>query len=293
MSRLVFVLISVLTGFGDLVAQGNPFDDGLLPAVRNAAGMIPGAPPTAVNALKVAYFPPPPSYVIEGYEDEFVDAVHTMFQIRYPDGWIMVDISGDREMLGKEGFSEEAFRESVDGLIGARLIITTHEHHDHVWRLTNGPNTELYAPKTMLTSEQIHTLMTAPNRPEVGLTKEQAAKFLTVGYDRFLPLAPGVVLIKAPGHTPGGQMVYVRRDDGQEILLSGDVAWQRAGIDQGLQKPEGVSIRLGEDREAIAHQLEWLRAVAGEGVAVVVFHDLALLNKQIEQGILGDGIELY
>jgi glyoxylase-like metal-dependent hydrolase (beta-lactamase superfamily II) len=120
---------------------------------------------------------------------------------------------------------------------------------------------------------------------------EQARKFLTVGYDRIYPLAPGVVLIKAPGHTPGGQMIYVRSEDGQEILLSGDVAWQKVGIDRGLQKPEGISAQLGEDREAIAQQLEWLRAVENEGVSVVVFHDLALIDQQIAQGVLGDGVE--
>ena len=126
---------------------------------------------------------------------------------------------------------------------------------------------------------------------EVGLTAEQAGKFLTVSYDRIFPLAPGVVLIKAPGHLPGGQMVYVRSENGQEVLLTGDVVWQKVGIDRGLQKPEQISAQMGEDREAIAQQIEWLRAVESEGIAVVVFHDLALIDQQIAEGILGDGVE--
>jgi glyoxylase-like metal-dependent hydrolase (beta-lactamase superfamily II) len=252
--------------------------------------MIPGVPPKAVNVLMIARFTPPPSYLIEGYQTEF-EGVHTMFQIRYPDGWIMVDVSGDKELLGDSGFSEEAFQQSVDALLGAQLIISTHEHHDHIWRLINSPHAERYSEKTILTEEQIHTLVTAPNRPEVRLTEDQAERYLTVGYDRIFPIAPGVVLIKAPGHTPGGQMVYVRLESGQELILTGDVAWQKVGIDRGLQKPEGISAQLNENREAIALQLEWLRMVENMGVAIVVFHDLAVIEEQIEKGILGDGIE--
>ena len=291
MSRVLCCFVLTLLVVGNVKAQENPFDDELLSEVRRSADMIPGTPPTSVNVLKVGYFPPPPAFVIEGYQDTFVEAVHTMFQIRYPDGWIMVDVSGDKELLGDSGFSEEAFQQSVDALLGAQLIIATHEHHDHIWRLIHSPHAERFSERTILTKAQLHTLMTAPSHPEVRLTEEQAERYLTVGYDRIFPLAHGVVLIKAPGHTPGGQMVYVRLESGQELILTGDVAWQKLGIDRGLQKPEGISAQLNENREAIALQLEWLRMVENMAVAIVVFHDLALIEEQIEQGILGDGIE--
>jgi glyoxylase-like metal-dependent hydrolase (beta-lactamase superfamily II) len=252
--------------------------------------MIPGVPPKAVNVLMIARFTPPPSYLIEGDQAEF-EAVHTMFQIRYSEGWIMVDVSGDKELLGDSGFSDEAFQQSVDALLGAQLIISTHEHHDHIWRLINSPHAERFSEKTILTKEQIHTLVTASSHPDVRLTEEQAEQYLTVDYERFFPIAPGVVLIKAPGHTPGGQMVYVRLKSGRELILTGDVAWQKVGIDRGLQKPEGISAELNENREAIAPQLKWLQMVENMGVTIVVFHDLAVIEEQIEQGIIGDGIE--
>ena len=290
MNRVLCCLVLPLLVVTNVRAQENPFGSTLLSEVRRAADMIPGAPPRSVNVLKVGYFPPPPSYVIEGHRDTFVEAVHTMFQIRYPDGWITVDVSLDEESLG-EGVSEDGFAQSVKALLGAKLIITTHEHHDHIWRLIVGPDAERYAERALLTREQIHTLMTSPNRPEVRLAPEQAADFLTLDYNRIFPLAPGVVLIKAPGHTPGGQMVYVRTAEGREVLLTGDVAWQKAGIDFFLQKPEGISSQLGEDRTAIAQELEWLRAVEAQGVALVVFHDLADINRLIADGVLREGGE--
>jgi len=39
-----------------------------------------------------------------------------------------------------------------------------------------------------------------------------------------------MALIKAPGHTPGSQMVYVALQSGKEVLLSGDVAWHMDGV---------------------------------------------------------------
>ncbi|MFC1726875.1 MBL fold metallo-hydrolase [candidate division KSB1 bacterium] len=291
MKQLIFVLICVLMISGNLYAQDSHYNKKLLPAIRNAAGMIPGPFPNSVNVLKICSLTAPSSLVIEGRSSGSVDAVHTMFQIRYPDGWIMVDVSGDKELLGEEKINEEAFRQSVEALIGANLIIVTHEHFDHIWRLFNSPNAEQYAKKSILTSEQVNSLITKPSHPKVGLTEKDADRFQTVSYDKIFPLAPGVVLIKAPGHSPGGQMVYIRLDSGKELILSGDVATMKEGIDKGLQKPENVSKQAGEDRDAIAKQLKWLKEVEGMGVVVVVSHDLEDINGLIEKGVLGNGIK--
>lgn len=292
MSRLSYVLISILVGLGNVAGQSVQFADDLLPAVRHAAGLIPGALPDAVNVQRLWSIDAPATWLVEGTGAEWEGAVHSTYQIRYPDSWIMVDVPGGPNLPGESGRVDESYRQFIDALLGARLIITTHEHHDHLWGLIQGPHAEMLAQKAILTREQIHTLVTAPNRPEVKLTEPQAGRFLSVGYDRIFPVAPGVVLIKAPGHTRGGQLIYVRCNSGKEIILSGDVAWQKIGIDRGMQKPLEISSQLGEDREAIAPELTWLRTVEGMGVAVVVFHDLAAIEKLIDRGILGDRVDL-
>ncbi len=37
-------------------------------------------------------------------------------------------------------------------------------------------------------------------------------------------VAPGVVVIPAPSHTPGSQMIYARLANGREYLFAGDIA---------------------------------------------------------------------
>jgi len=109
--------------------------------------------------------------------------------------------------------------------------------------------------------------------------------------DRLYPLAAGVVLIKAPGHTPGSQMIYVRLASGKEILLIGDVTWAMAGVEQRRQKPEIISKELGEDRTAIQQQIEWLHNVMGK-VSVVNCHDDDSIAAVIRKGVLKEGLDL-
>ena len=77
------------------------------------------------------------------------------------------------------------------------------------------------APKTILTRTQVQTLITNPQMPEIKLTEEMAARYLVVDYDKYFPLAPGIALIKAPGHTPG-HLVLVISDQSERALLLGD-----------------------------------------------------------------------
>jgi glyoxylase-like metal-dependent hydrolase (beta-lactamase superfamily II) len=109
--------------------------------------------------------------------------------------------------------------------------------------------------------------------PLVRFDSGQAARFLVIDYDPLIPIAPGVALIKAAGHTLASQIVFVRLASGQEVLLAGDIAWAMSGIETQRQKSEAASRSLGEDRASIGRQLEWLRRIASGGIIVVVSHD--------------------
>src|SRR5208337_264002 len=99
----------------------------------------------------------------------------------------------------------------------------------------------------------------------------QARRYLIFDYDLLLPIGPGVVLINAPGHTPGSQMVYVRLASGREMILAGDVVWNMAGIELERQKPDSTSHQMREDRTTIQQQIAWLKnAAIPAGVIVVV-----------------------
>jgi glyoxylase-like metal-dependent hydrolase (beta-lactamase superfamily II) len=134
-------------------------------------------------------------------------------------------------------------------------------------------------------------LVEHPNNPLIRLDASKSDKYCVIDYDLLYPLAPGVVLVKAPGHTPGSQMVYVRLASGKEILLIGDITWAMAGVEQRRQKPEAVSKEYGEDRTAIQQQIEWLHNLMGE-VSLVNSHDDDSIIALIRGGVLKEGLDL-
>jgi glyoxylase-like metal-dependent hydrolase (beta-lactamase superfamily II) len=283
-------------------AQAPVFTDALLDKVRGAARAVPGDLPQSLRVLTFAQFKTPLSGAVEGAGDEVVDGVYTVFQVRYSHGWIMVDAGVDREVETDTSVTilQDRYQRVQEALRGASLIVVTHEHHDHVAGVIHTPARDLIAPKTILTRAQVQTLRatdTPKNRlgssPLIHLTTADAARYLVVDYEQLLPVAPGVVLVKAPGHTPGSQMVYVRLVSGREILLIGDIAWFMAGVERRLQKPGGVSRDMGEDRAALQEQLDWLSGLTQrQHIVLVNCHDAAWLGSLVSRGILKEDLDL-
>jgi glyoxylase-like metal-dependent hydrolase (beta-lactamase superfamily II) len=274
-------------------AQSALYSDSLLPALRRAAAAVPGALPEEVRVLAFNWSRGLASGVVEGGSSDSVGRANVVFQIRYPKGWIMVDAGMDREIANNPPrFSQERYDRVQLALRDARLIVITHEHYDHIEGVLRSPYLAQVQPKTMLNRAQVHTLMTGPNPGNIMLDSAAAARYLVVDYDDLLPIAPGVVLIQAPGHTPGSQMVYLRTAGGRELVLAGDVAWAMAGVETNQQKPEAVSQRLRENREQIAPQVAWLHGLAAQRVAVVVSHDDASVTALVRQGVLVDDLDL-
>ena len=187
--------------------------------------------------------------------------------------------------------SQDQYEQLQRALVGARSIVVTHEHDDHAAGVIRNPALEVIAPKTLLTRAQLQTLIEHPNNPLIRLDASKSEKYCVIDYDLLYPLAPGVVLIKAPGHTPGSQMVYVRLASGKEILLIGDVTWAMAGVEQRRQKPEAASKEMSEDRAAIQQQIEWLRSIMAK-VTLANAHDADSVTNLIREGALKDGVDL-
>ena len=95
--------------------------------------------------------------------------------------------------------------------------------------------------------------------PEIRLSAEQARRFVVVDYDAYFPLAPGIVLVKAAGHTPGSQMVYVTLESGREYLLIGDATWHMDGVREITGKDAPW---ITEDTGAVLAQLTWLNGLS-------------------------------
>jgi glyoxylase-like metal-dependent hydrolase (beta-lactamase superfamily II) len=173
----------------------------------------------------------------------------------------------------------------------ARLIVVTHEHADHVAGVIRTPLATSLAPKTILTRAQLDILQTSPQIPEIRLTAAQASRYVTVDYDRYLPIASGMVLIKAAGHTPGSQMIYVALESGREYLLAGDTTWHMDGVRlvRGKDAPW-----ISEDQDAVLDQLRWLNQLTRTepNLVIVASHDQEQQLELVRHGLLSDRLQI-
>jgi glyoxylase-like metal-dependent hydrolase (beta-lactamase superfamily II) len=273
--------------------RAEQFDEGLIERIRAASHMVPGDSPLEVRFQGFVSYAGLLSAYVEDAPSDVVAGVVGVFQIRFPDAWIMVDGGADKEMIQWEAeFSDEDYELVGEAFRGASLIVATHAHADHIAGLVRGPLAIDAARRALLTSEQLETLVEGPDHPGIQISQEHADQFLSVRYEELLPIAKGVVLIKAPGHSVDSQFVYVELEAGTEILLVGDVVWVTTALESGSQKPLDVSSDVGEDRDALMSQIEWLQQVRKSGIHIVVAHDARALDVLINNGVIKDGVYL-
>ena len=263
--------------------------------IRQTAAQKSGPRPLRINVVKFAESRRTKNFSIKGAPAEASVQARTAFQVMYADGHVMVDAGMDQQVHrffgrgAEEPYFPEAASQVARALTTAKLIVVTHEHGDHVAGVIRSTHASELAPKTTLTKSQVQTLLTSPQMPEIKLAPEMAARYVVVDYDKYYPLAPGIALIKAPGHTPGSQMVYVVLESGAEYLLIGDAAWHMDGVRlvKGKDAPW-----VTEDERAVMDQLAWLNRLSQtEPIVIVASHDDEEHAELIKKGILGGRFE--
>jgi glyoxylase-like metal-dependent hydrolase (beta-lactamase superfamily II) len=280
--------------------SGTPTNDGAAPVfhadiaeIRRLAGVMPGARPVAVNGVRVAASIRPRRFVIAGGDDTPVTMPRTAFQVVYPDGTVMIDSGLDK--FTHDSFSdpdkpEPYFAAEFDrlrrALDAARMIVLTHFHADHVAGVLCAANCPALAAKTVVTAQTAGLMVDQPHRPHLKITPDQAAGFIVIDYPRYCPVAPGMVLIRSPGHSPDSQMVYIALQSGREILHSVDSAWIS---DNYLQLKGKAAPWVKEDVPAVLAQLRWLHDLqrSEPGITILVTHDDTLFSHLSATGVIG------
>lgn len=246
--------------------------------------------PVSLNSLVIGEGEFPSAAIMAGQSlFEKTGLVFVSYQVNYADGsQIIIDTAQDESLHNEyyEGqpFYSDHFDSMQEAMKKARLIIATHEHVDHVGGIAQSPFISEIKDQVRLTEEQIHGPTIAAARfPEGWLDALQPLK-----YDGVYRLAPGIALQKAPGHSVGSQLVYVRLQNGKEYLFVGDIAWDMRNIQEERGRPALVSwMFLQENRQQVADQLVALNQFRAEHpeVRIIVAHDKADLERLREQGI--------
>jgi glyoxylase-like metal-dependent hydrolase (beta-lactamase superfamily II) len=163
----------------------------------------------------------------------------------------------------------------------------THEHHDHLGGFSESAHFASFGDRLKLNAAQ----RKEPPMGGIGRDLGGTPNLGSGAEGSIHPIGPGLVAISTPGHTPGSQIIYVRTK-AHEHLLIGDIVWQGFVLEHAGNRPRAVTWMMGEDGEAVGHQIRAILDVAERNPAldVVVAHDVPAMEARFRSGAVIAGL---
>lgn len=243
--------------------------------LRTLAASIPGNAPTGVEMELEAFRRVPGTLFVAGggLKRQLIGVM--AFRLPIPGKGPLVIDSGisaaDSAEMAMESDDPASRRRIEAALREASLILITHEHADHLGGVVSIGDRALL-DKVRFNAQQL------PGNRWTDMLKWPAPPLPKPTITGSVPLAvaPGVVVIPAPSHTPGSQMVFVRLADGREYLFTGDIATMA----QSWRETRARSRLIGEyiapeDRREVYSWLRTIKALKATApkLEVIAGHD--------------------
>ncbi len=227
-NRILLGLILLIgVPFYWLLVDNRPGDPAPKPVsieqLRTLAASMPGAAPSGVEVELVAYRRLPGNLFVAGggFKRRLTGVMS--FRLPVPGGAPLVIDTGltaaASEEMQFERYLPEAQARVNAALRGAGLVLLTHEHLDHQGGIV-ALNDPAVLAKAAFNPGQVNPARWTDMLPWPAGPRPQPRITGTVP----VAVAPGVVVIPAPSHTPGSQMIYVRLASGRELLFAGDIS---------------------------------------------------------------------
>jgi glyoxylase-like metal-dependent hydrolase (beta-lactamase superfamily II) len=251
--------------------------------------------PTAVNVDFVGESKAPSFAVESGAFDGQRTLSYNSFQIVSPSGDTIIDGAVDRQTLddmsqGKGSFNEQTYEDVLATMTRAQNVMITHEHLDHVMAIARHPEPAAIARNLQLTAAQLAGL---PEHAPNGQLAPEIAGVPQLDLSQPQRIAPGIVAVAMPGHSPGTILIYAKTAE-REYLFIGDIAWVIGSVEHLRGRPRFITwLMPGVDpgRANVLRQLRALHDLSGANPELVLVpaHDDTYLRGLVSSGVMAEG----
>ena len=264
--------------------------------VRQLAAAKKSELPSRLNYLVIADGELPSWGVVAGDFGDPHKIEFPSFQLVYDDKTAIIEAPYNKRLFDKFPYGKNFYQENYgimqQALLEADFIIATHEHWDHLGGVAQSAHLDQLLPKSIFTKKQIN----GPTIKDAEFPEHAFDHYTAIDYDGYHRVAPGVVLIEAPGHSVGHQFVYMVLQNGTEFLLTGDVVWVTANFEKQKARPWLANKKRLENRKQIAHQMRWIYdefyVNKKQPITMLTTHDPEQHTRYKAEGLLHEGFQV-